>query len=177
VPGEFGINYNRSDGLVQQTYSQIPGCPRTFVLKCHNGFDSLVTSREAFEIATRFFFGNVRARLKLVDAEIKRGRDWFGRSEFYLGVCIKPRRVDFELFHQSPEAENCYGPFREQDLKDEHVAFCWADGEDGERLIWEDTWIPDLSLRMTAITLKDMVMRLYSMLESAIYLASVFLII
>ena len=50
--------------------------------------------------------------------EISRGRDWFGRSEFYFGVSIRPRFVDFDLFHQSPEAENCYGPFHEADLSD-----------------------------------------------------------
>ena len=65
VSGEGGPCYNRSDGLVKQAYAQIPGAHRTFVHKCHGGHDSLVTSREAYEIATRFFFGNVRARLSL----------------------------------------------------------------------------------------------------------------
>jgi hypothetical protein len=68
VTGEGGPAYNRSDGLVKQAYAQIPGAPRTFVHKCHGGYDSLVTSREAYEIATRFFFGNVRARLRLISA-------------------------------------------------------------------------------------------------------------
>ena len=72
--------------------------------------DSLVTSREAFEIATRFFFGN-SARGSLSSGHITRGLDLFGKSEFFFGVAIKPRAVDFELFHQSAEAENCYGPF------------------------------------------------------------------
>jgi pimeloyl-ACP methyl ester carboxylesterase len=70
VGGEFGPNYNRSDGLVQQTFAQIDGAPRTFVHKCHGGFDSLVTARESFEIAMRFFKGNVRVRLRLLSAEI-----------------------------------------------------------------------------------------------------------
>ena len=42
--------------------------------KCHGGVDSLVTSREAFEIATRFFFGNIRARLRLSTAKVTRGQ-------------------------------------------------------------------------------------------------------
>src|SRR6185295_4071685 len=70
VAGEGGPNYNRSDGLVKQTYAQIPGAPRTFVHKCHGGPDSLVTSREAFEISTRFFFGNLRVRLRMIDGRI-----------------------------------------------------------------------------------------------------------
>ncbi|SEO08250.1 PGAP1-like protein [Nitrosospira multiformis] len=115
ISGEFGPTYNRSDGLVKQQYAQIPEAPRTFIHKCHGGFDSLVTARESFEVATRFFFGNVRARLRLVKAKILRGQDFFGKSEFFFGVSIKPRRVDFELFHQSPEAENCYGPFHKDD--------------------------------------------------------------
>ena len=113
------LAYNRSDGLVKQASAQLPGAPRTFVHKCHGGGDSLVTSREAFEIAMRFFHGTHRVALSLDRAQVKRGGDWFGRSEFYLGVSIKPRYVDFELFHQSPEAENCYGPFHEHDLSDD----------------------------------------------------------
>jgi hypothetical protein len=140
VAGEFGPNYNRSDGLVKQTFAQLPGAPRTFVHKCHGGPDSLVTSRETFEVATRFFFGNIKVRLKLVTAKVKRGKDLFGKSEFFFGVSIKPRRVDFELFHQSAEAENCYGPFSKEDLSDKStdgVSFNWVNGDNGERLIWE----------------------------------------
>jgi len=134
VGGEYGPNYNRSDGLVKQAYAQIDGAPRTFVHKCHGGFDSLITSRETYEIATRFLNGNIRARLRLIEGKIKRGFDWIGKSEFFFGVSIKPRRVDFELFHQSKEAENCYGPFHTDDLSDGDPAFGWADER---RLIWE----------------------------------------
>jgi hypothetical protein len=134
VSGEGGPSYNRSDGLVKQAFAQIPGCPRTFVHKCHGGPDSLVTARESFEIARRFFFGNVYARLNLIDAEIKRGFDRFGKSEIFLGVSIKPRAVDFDLFHQSAEAENTYGPFHSRDLSDADPAFGWAGDA---RLIWE----------------------------------------
>jgi PGAP1-like protein len=140
VAGEFGPNYNRSDGLVKQAFAQLPGAPRTFVHKCHGGPDSLVTSREAFEVATRFFFGNIKVRLRLKTAKVTRGKDWFGKSEFFFGVSIKPRYLDFELFHQSAEAENCYGPFSKDDLSDtskEGVSFNWADDDTGERLIWE----------------------------------------
>jgi hypothetical protein len=135
VAGEGGPAYNRSDGLVKQAYAQVPGAYRTFVHKCHGGQDSLVTSREAYEIATRFFFGNLRARLRLVAAKIERGGDWFGKSEYFFGVSVKPRQVDFELFHQSPEAENCYGPFSTEDLVDANVDFNWVDPS--TRLIWE----------------------------------------
>ena len=51
-------------------------------------------------------------------------------------MSLKPRRVDFELFHQSAEAENCYGPFRTHDFTDSFSdeGFGWA-GPD--RLIYE----------------------------------------
>ncbi len=160
VPGEYGLNYNRSDGLVQQTYAQIPDAPRTFVHKCHGGFDSLVTARESYEIATRFFFGNIRARLRLLKAKITRGKDWFGKSEFYLGVSIKPRKVDFELFHQSAEAENCYGPFHKDDLTDEDPTFAWADGNNGKKIIWEGYLNTIPILEDESVTRKDMVIRL-----------------
>ena len=157
VEGEYGPNYNRSDGLVKQTNAQIPGAPRTFVHKCHGGRDSLVTSREAFEVATRFFFGNVRARLRLLDAKITRGMDWIGKSEFFFGVTIKPRYLDFELFHQSAEAENCYGPFKDEDLSDEKPTFGWAGPN---RLIWEGYLDTTPILRDEMRVVKDMVLRL-----------------
>ncbi len=137
VSGEGALTYNRSDGLVQQTYAQMPGAPRTFVHKCHGGEDSLTTSREAFEAATRFFFGDIRVRLRLVTAKISRGADWFGKSEFFFGIQIKPRGVDFDLFHQSAEAENCYGPFADTDLGDAKVAFPWVGEDYRQRVIWE----------------------------------------
>jgi PGAP1-like protein len=157
IAGEFGPNYNRSDGLVKQASAQIEGAPRTFVHKCHGGVDSLVTARESFEIATRFFFGNIRARLRLSRAKITRGQDLFGKSEFFFGVSIKPRRVDFDLFHQSAEAENCYGPFSQDDLGDEEVAFGWA-GE--SRLIWEGYLDTSSILADESMATKDMVLRL-----------------
>ncbi|MFJ2239467.1 esterase/lipase family protein [Streptomyces sp. NPDC087859] len=115
---EGSLVHNRSDGLVKQASAQLPGAPRTFVHKCHGGPDSLITSREAFEIAMRFFHGTHHVRLHLESAQVLRGKDFFGRSEFYFGVSVKPRGVDFDLFHQSPEAENCYGPFRSDRLTD-----------------------------------------------------------
>jgi pimeloyl-ACP methyl ester carboxylesterase len=137
TPQEYGWNYNRSDGLVKQTSAQLPGAPRTFIHKCHGGYDSVVTARESYEVATRFFHGNVRTRIHLASAQVKRGLDWFGKSEIFIGMSVKPRRVDFELFHQSAEAENCYGPFRTADLSDElseKGLFGWA-GPD--RLMYE----------------------------------------
>lgn len=158
VAGEGGPTYNRSDGLVKQSYAQIPGALRTFVHKCHGGPDSLVTSREAYEIATRFFFGNVRMRLLLQSASVMRGGDWFGKSEFFFGVCIKPRQVDFELFHQSAEAENCYGPFREADLSDPVIDFPWANS--ARKLIWEGYLDTSKLIKDPERGVKDMVLRL-----------------
>jgi len=160
VGEEFGPNYNRSDGLVKQTYAQIPDAPRTFVHKCHGGPDSLVTSREAFEVATRFLFGNIKLNLNLASAKVTRGHDLIGKSEFFFGVSIKPRGVDFDLFHQSAEAENCYGPFRTDDLSDTNLSFGWA-GKD--RLIWEgwlDTTRRTPGADKKAGTGEDIVMRL-----------------
>ncbi len=168
VEDEYGTSYNRSDGLVKQSYAQIPGAPRTFIHKSHSGIDSIVTSREAFEIATRFFFGNWRARLRFVRGKVTRGKDLFGKSEFFLGVCIKPRGVDFELFHQSEQAENCYGPFSKTNPEypdnnvdfresNEELAFGWADDN---KLMWEGYFDTISIEKDETITDKDMVMRL-----------------
>ncbi|MFB9315829.1 esterase/lipase family protein [Nocardioides plantarum] len=114
-----GVAGNHSDGLVMQSAAQLPGSPRTFIHKCHGGRDSLVTSREAYEIAMRFLHGTHHIALRLQDAEIKQGGDWGPfRNEFYLGVSIKPRGVDFNLFEQSMKAQNCYGPFNSDRLED-----------------------------------------------------------
>jgi pimeloyl-ACP methyl ester carboxylesterase len=165
APQEFGLNYNRSDGLVKLSSAQLPGSPRTFVHKCHGGYDSLVTARESFEVATRFFHGDVYARVNLISARVKRGFDRFGRSEMFFGMSVKPRRIDFDLFHQSAEAENCYGPFRTADLTDDLAAregFDWA-GPD--RLIWEG-WFdtaritPAGTERVPPAERRDLVMRL-----------------
>lgn len=165
APQEYGWNYNRSDGLVKQAAAQLPGAPRTFVHKCHGGDDSLVTARESFEVSTRFFHGDVRARVHLLAATITRGFDWFGKSEMFFGMSVKPRRVDFDLFHQSPEAENCYGPFRTADLSDDLAgkdAFDWA-GPD--RMIWEG-WFDTARIspagveRLAPAARRDMVTRL-----------------
>jgi hypothetical protein len=137
APQEYGWTYNRSDGLVKQSSAELPGAPRTFIHKCHGGPDSVITARESFEVATRFFHGDVRARVNLIGAQVKRGLDRFGKSELFFGMSVKPRRVDFDLFHQSADAENCYGPFRSPDLSDALDAgggFGWA-GPD--RLIYE----------------------------------------
>ncbi|MBD1865167.1 MULTISPECIES: hypothetical protein [Trichocoleus] len=147
-----GLSYNRSDGLVKQKYAQIPGAPRTFIHKSHGGHDSIINSREAYEISSRFLFGDIRARLRLIEANItsNKGADFLGKSEYFMGVSIKPRGVDFELFHQSREAENCYGPFSSKDFSDSPAIFDWASNN---RLIWEGFLLrnhhkPDLVLRL-----------------------------
>lgn len=158
--GEFGPNYNRSDGLVKQSAAQIPGSPRTFVHKTHGGTDSLISSRESYEITTRFFFGNIVTRLRLIEGKINRGKDFFGKSEFFFGICVKPRGVDFELFHQSKVAENCYGPFSEVDPQDKNVnfrernselSFPWADEN---KLIWQGYLDTDQSLRSPDLVIR-----------------------
>ena len=133
-----------------------PGAPRTFVHKCHGGPDSLITSREAFEVATRFFHGDIHASLRLQDARITRGRDFLGKSEFFIGISLKPRGVDFDLFHQSKDAENCYGPFSRDTLDDEKVTFDWIGADRKRRLLWEG-WLDSGAAPADA---DDLVMRL-----------------
>jgi pimeloyl-ACP methyl ester carboxylesterase len=156
VDGEFGLNYNRSDGLVKIASAGIPGAPRAYVHKCHGGPDSLITSREAFEIATRFFHGDIHASLRLLDARVSKGRDFLGKSEFFIGVSLKPRGVDFDLFHQSREAENCYGPFHSDRLDDTDVAFPWLGNDPARRVLYEG-WLDSGAAPDDA---DDLVMRL-----------------
>ena len=136
IDGEFGLNYNRSDGLVKIDSAMMPGSPLAYVYKCHGGEDSLITSREAFEIAIRFFHGDIHARLRVMDAQIKKGGDFFGKSEYFIGVSLKPRGVDFDLWNQSKLGENCYGPFNSDKLDDTKVAFDWLGPKRDERTLY-----------------------------------------
>jgi pimeloyl-ACP methyl ester carboxylesterase len=159
IEGEFGMNYNRSDGLVKIDSATLPGAPRAYVYKCHGGEDSLITSREAFEIAIRFFHGDIHARLRLMDAQVKRGGDFIGRSEYFIGVSLKPRGVDFELWSQSKLGENCYGPFNSDKLDDRGVVFDWlgtTSEERSERVLYEG-W---LDSGQSPTGRNDLVMRL-----------------
>ena len=165
APQEYGWTYNRSDGLVKQSAAELPGAPRTFIHKCHGGPDSVITARESFEVATRFFHGDVRARVNLIAAQVKRGLDRFGKSEIFFGMSVKPRRVDFDLFHQSAEAENCYGPFRSPDLTDAPGAGGGFDWAGPDRLIYEG-WFDTARItphgreRVSASERRDLVLRL-----------------
>src|SRR5688572_582315 len=160
TPQEYGWNYNRSDGLVKQTSAQLPGAPRTFIHKCHGGPDSVVTARESFEVATRFFHGDIHARVNVASARVTRGLDRFGKSEIFFGMSVKPRRVDFDLFHQSADAENCYGPFRNPDLSDPPSEKGFPGWAGPDRLIYEG-WFDSsrISLDRPAAT-RDLVIRL-----------------
>ena len=150
--------YNRSDGLVSQRSASLDGAHRAFVHKCHGGDDSLVTVRESYEVATRFFFGTHRARLLLQQARIRKGQDWFGKSEFYIGVSVKPRNLDFELWHQSKEAENCYGPYSDPALTTLEVAGPVAERYRG---MGEDRELVSLVLDLSkSLTRGDIVFRL-----------------
>ncbi len=119
VDGDGGLLYNKSDGLVKQKYAVLDGAYCTYVHKCHGGRDSLITSREAYEIATRFFFGDRLVRLFFLGGEIRKRTELFSRfnrPEYYFGVSLKPRGLDYDLFYQSKEAENCYGPYSDAHL-------------------------------------------------------------
>jgi pimeloyl-ACP methyl ester carboxylesterase len=117
-----GQDQNHSDGLVKQTSATLIGAHRADVFKCHGGKDSLVTSREAFELSTRFFFGDIKVSLYLESAEIKSSAEAqgtllsrvsgliFSDPEYFLGFSIKPRQLDFTLHQQDKESENCFGP-------------------------------------------------------------------
>lgn len=115
-----GQDQNKSDGLVKQTSAALLGAHKAFVFKCHGGQDSLVTSREAFELATRFFFGDVHASVKLISAQINPAQlqglqklaGLVGDARgYYLGFSVKARRTDFFLNRMDGAGENCFGPF------------------------------------------------------------------
>jgi pimeloyl-ACP methyl ester carboxylesterase len=120
-----GQDQNHSDGLVKQDSARLTGAYRADVHKCHGGNDSLITSREAFELATRFFFGNVEVTVKVNFARIHDRRAGLGEifkkaidgaPEYFIGFSVKPRSLDFFLHYQKEDSENCFGPFSESSL-------------------------------------------------------------
>ena len=68
-------------GLAAHVRAQVPRRPR---LAGHGA--RVVRDRDAASSS-----GTCCARLSLIDAEVKRGFDLFGKSEFFFGVSIKPR--------------------------------------------------------------------------------------
>ena len=137
VAGEFGANYNRSDGLVKQAYAQLPGAPRPsctsataapiarHLARGFRGGDALLLRQHQGAAETREGEGDAR------QGPVR-------QSEFFFGVSIKPRYVDFELFHQSAEAENCYGPFSKEDLSDKSKDDSSDKNTDGVVFNWVD---------------------------------------
>lgn len=117
-----------SDGLVQHKNAKVNGANTAYVHKCHGGTDSLVTSREAFEIASRFFFGD-----KLVTITRRKGtilgtyeglfRGGIGNPEYFIGHSLKPRGIDFFLNSQSKSGENCDGPYHSNKLPANQVVY------------------------------------------------------
>ena len=119
----------QSDGLVRQkdaviTYpdddgkkpsKQVP--PRAYLHKTHGGYDSLLTSRESFEVATRFLFGSHWVKL-YIDKGSALNR-FNQNNQYYIGASIKPRGVDFFLTQVDRISENCatlYKPGESSDL-------------------------------------------------------------
>jgi len=128
-----GQDQNCSDGLVKQECAALKDAHRAYVHKCHGGSDSLITSREAFELSTRFFFGDICVQVRAVSAAINPDREQGhgdlaslfgslaaalrgGRRQYLLGFSVKTRRLDFYLNRQDPDSENCFGPFDKTDF-------------------------------------------------------------
>jgi len=120
-----GQEANHSDGLVKQESALLTGAYRADVHKCHGGSDSLITSREAFELATRFFFGDTEVTIRVKKAKIHSRKEGLlevvkglvdGVPEYYLGFSLKPRDLDFYLHYQKEESENCFGPFSKEEI-------------------------------------------------------------
>lgn len=136
-----GRTENRSDGLVTQESASLEGANRAYVHKPHTGPDSLITARESFELATRFFFGDVNLKLKVNSFKIAENNasrtlvskitDWLdGRPEVFVGFSVKPRDLDFYLNYQKPDSENCFGPFDRYDLTTKDFTLPY-EGEEG----------------------------------------------
>ncbi|MCX4683590.1 alpha/beta hydrolase [Kitasatospora purpeofusca] len=60
----------RSDGLVQIENAQVTGANRAFTHRSHSGRYGLVNSEEGYQNLRRFLFGDLRARVDLVDVTL-----------------------------------------------------------------------------------------------------------
>lgn len=123
VPPSKFLTGKKSDGLVQQANAKVKDAYTAHVHKCHSGHDSLVTSREAYELATRFFFGDRLITITRTKGRIIGRHELLGQPEYYVGHSLKPRGVDFFLNRQSKEGENCEGAFTKNKLPDNQVVY------------------------------------------------------
>ena len=95
----------RSDGLVLQDNAYLYGSPRAYLYKCHGGVDSLITSRESYEVAKRFLFGTHDIKVSINEGS---RIDNFDPHAYYrVGCQVKVRDVDFSLHQMDPAAKNC----------------------------------------------------------------------
>lgn len=166
-----GQDQNRSDGLVKQDSARLAGTYRADVYKCHGGDDALVTSREAYELATRFMFGDVRVRVRAQSISISPNREGgynllskaanmfgSGQPELFLGFSLKPRDLDFFLHQQDKDSENCFGPFRTHALSANDIIY---DPEDATKngIIYEGFINSALANRSAQGALVDLAFR------------------
>ena len=94
-----------SDGLILQSEAKLENAPLVYLHKIHSGYDSLMTCRETYETATRFFFGDWWVELILEpDSRIL---NFNKKYEYHLGCSIKTRDLDFYLTRQDYESVNC----------------------------------------------------------------------
>jgi pimeloyl-ACP methyl ester carboxylesterase len=100
----------RSDGLVAQDHAWLEGCPRAYLHKIHGGPDSLITSRDSFEVVTRYLFGthDIEIALEPGSQLLNFDRD----SQYFVGLSVKVRAVDFFLHQMDRQSRNCIDLYR-----------------------------------------------------------------
>ncbi len=59
-----------SDGLVQIKNASVLGAPRAYVYRSHSGYYGLVNSESGYQNLRRFFFGDIRVLVEMIDVAV-----------------------------------------------------------------------------------------------------------
>jgi pimeloyl-ACP methyl ester carboxylesterase len=100
----------RSDGLVSQENAWLQESPRAYLHKIHGGVDSLITSRDSFEVVSRYLLGTHWVRVYArKDSYLK---NFDKDSQYFIGMSVKVRGVDFFLNYMDKDSRNCIDLYR-----------------------------------------------------------------
>ncbi len=86
----FGISQKlagpQSDGLVQIEKAYVRGSHRAYIHRTHGGRYGMVNSESGFENLQRFLFGNIKAKISLINAELLNLEDTFYQMEVRFSI-------------------------------------------------------------------------------------------
>ncbi|MDJ0695938.1 alpha/beta hydrolase [Mastigocoleus sp. MO_188.B34] len=108
----------QSDGLVQIDKAYVKGSHRAYIYRTHGGRYGMVNSESGFENLQRFLFGNIKAKISLinVDRELLNREDTFYQMEVRFSIRGLPVAI-----HEQTIEHNSPITIKTEDLQKKHI--------------------------------------------------------